>query len=63
MPVIPAIQEAVISWMMVRTQPVQMVLKTLSRKNPSQKKGWWSASGVDSEFQAQYRQKKKKKKR
>jgi hypothetical protein len=41
--VIPAIQEAEISRIEVRSQSEQIVHKTLSRKNPSQK-GWWSDS-------------------
>jgi hypothetical protein len=44
MPVILAIQEAQIRKIMVRNQPGQIVLKTLSQKNPSQKQGWWSGS-------------------
>jgi hypothetical protein len=43
-PVILATQETEIRRIMVRSQPGQIVLKTLSRKNSSQKKGWWSAS-------------------
>jgi hypothetical protein len=38
--VIPATQEAEIKRTMVQSQPRQIVHKTLSQKNLSQKKGW-----------------------
>jgi hypothetical protein len=38
--VILATQEAEIRRITVQSQPWQIVCKTLSRKNPSQKKGW-----------------------
>jgi hypothetical protein len=41
-PVILATQEAEIRRIEVHSQPRQMVYETLSQKNPSQKKGWWS---------------------
>jgi hypothetical protein len=44
MPVILATQEAEIGRIMVQSQLRQIVLKTLSQKHPSQKKGWWSGS-------------------
>jgi hypothetical protein len=28
----------------IQSQPRQTVVKTLSQKNPSQRKGWWSGS-------------------
>jgi hypothetical protein len=40
MPVIPATQEAEIRRITVQSQPEQIVLKTLSQKYPTQKKGW-----------------------
>jgi hypothetical protein len=44
MPAILAIQEAKIRRIVVQSQPQQIVGGTLSQKNPSQKKGWWSGS-------------------
>jgi hypothetical protein len=41
-PVILATQEAEIRRIVVRSQPRQIVLKTLSLKNPSE--GWWTGS-------------------
>jgi hypothetical protein len=38
------IQEAEIRRITVLSKPGQIVQETLSRKNPSQKKGWWSGS-------------------
>jgi hypothetical protein len=61
MPVIPATQEAEIKRIMVQSQPEQIVCKTLSRKNPSQKKGWWSDSRCRPGVQASIPKKKKKK--
>jgi hypothetical protein len=43
-PVIPATQEAEIRRIAVRSQSRQIACKTLSQKNPTQKKGWWSGS-------------------
>jgi hypothetical protein len=40
MPVILATQEAEIRRIVFQSQPGQIVKETLSRKNPSQKKGW-----------------------
>jgi hypothetical protein len=45
---------------MVRSQLGQIVLETLSRKNPSKKKAGGVAQGEDPEFKPQYHQKKKK---
>jgi hypothetical protein len=44
MPVILATQEAEIRRITIRSQLRQIVLKTLSRKIPITKKGWWSSS-------------------
>jgi hypothetical protein len=43
-PVILATQETEIRRIMVQSQPWQIVHKTLSRKKPFTKKGWWSGS-------------------
>jgi hypothetical protein len=43
-PVILATQEAEIRRMEVQSQPGEIVHKTLSRKKPITKKGWWSGS-------------------
>jgi hypothetical protein len=59
-PVILATQEAEIRRNVVRSQPGKVVHKTLSQKNPSQKRAGGVAQGVDPEFKTQYRQKKKK---
>jgi acetolactate synthase small subunit len=40
--VILATEEEEISRITVQSQPRQIVLETLFKKNPSQKKGWWS---------------------
>jgi hypothetical protein len=45
--------------MAVQSQPGQIVHKTLSQKNPSQKRAG-VAQGVDPEFKPQYHRKKKK---
>jgi hypothetical protein len=50
-PVILAIQEAEIRRIVVRSQPRQVVHKTLSRKNPSQKR-----AGGGPELKPQYHQ-------
>jgi hypothetical protein len=50
MPVIPATQEAEISRILVQSQPGQIVRKTLSPKNPSQKRAGGVAQGVGPEF-------------
>jgi hypothetical protein len=42
--VILATQEAEIRRISVQVTFKQIVFETLSRKNPSQKKGWWSGS-------------------
>jgi hypothetical protein len=47
---------------MVRSQPRQIVLQTLSRKNPSQQRAGGVAWGAGPEFKPQYCKKKKKKK-
>jgi hypothetical protein len=62
MPVILATQEAEI-WRItvVWSQPGEVVLKTLSQKNPSQKRAGGVAQGVGPEFKLQYQKKKKKK--
>jgi hypothetical protein len=41
-PLIPATQEAEIRRIAVQNQPGQIVHKTQSQKNPSQKRSWWS---------------------
>jgi hypothetical protein len=41
-PVIPATHEAEIRRIMVQSQPREIIRETLSRKNSSQKRGWWS---------------------
>jgi hypothetical protein len=41
-PIILATQEAEIRRITVGSQPGEIIHKTLSRKNPSQKNGWWS---------------------
>jgi hypothetical protein len=60
MPVILATQEAEIKKIAVQRHPGQTVQETLSRKNPSQKKAWWSGSRCRPEFKSQYCKKKKK---
>jgi hypothetical protein len=62
MPVILATQEAEIRRLVVRSQPGQIVCKTPSRKNPSQKRADGVAQGVGPKFKPQYCKKKKKKK-
>jgi hypothetical protein len=54
MPVILATQEAEIRRIMVQSQPRQIVCKTLSQKNPIQKRAGGVAQGVDLEFKLQY---------
>jgi hypothetical protein len=63
MPVILATQEAEIRRTEVQSQPQQTVCKTLSRKNPSQKRAGGVAQSGGPEFKPQYRQKKFFKKR
>jgi hypothetical protein len=58
MPVILATQEADIRRIMVRGQPEQIVHKTLSRTNSTQKRAGGVAQGVGPEFKPQYNQKK-----
>jgi hypothetical protein len=57
-PVILAIQEAEIRRTAVRSQPRQIAFKTLSQKNPSQKRAGGEAQGVVPEFKPQYCKKK-----
>jgi hypothetical protein len=52
-------QEAEIRRIVVRGQPRQIVHETLSRKNPSQKRGDGVTQGVGPEFKPQYSKKKK----
>jgi hypothetical protein len=59
--VILATQEAKIRKIVVQSQPGQIVLKTLSRKKPSQKRAGGITEGVGSEFKPQYWKKKKAK--
>jgi hypothetical protein len=47
---------------MVQSQPGKIVGKTLSQKNPSQKRAGGVAQGVGPELKPQYQKKKKKKK-
>jgi hypothetical protein len=61
MPIILATQEAEIRRIEVRSQPKQIVHKTLSQKNSSQKMAGEVAQGVGPEFKPQYHKKKKKK--
>jgi hypothetical protein len=53
-PVISATQEAEIRRIEVQSQPRQIVLETLYRKNPSQKRAGGVAQGVGPEFKPQY---------
>jgi hypothetical protein len=53
-PVIPPTQEAEIRRIVVRSQPGQIVLETLSGKNPSQKRADGVAQGGGPEFKPQY---------
>jgi hypothetical protein len=62
-PVILASQKAEIRRIEVQSQLGQIVHETLSRKNPSQKRAYRAAQGVDFEFKSQYCEKKKKRKR
>jgi hypothetical protein len=59
-PVILVTQEADIRRITVRSQPRQIVHKTLFWKHPSQKKGWWSGSRCRPRVQVPVLQKKKK---
>jgi hypothetical protein len=59
MPVILATREAEISRIVVQSHPGQIVHKTLSRKNPSQKRAGGMAQGVGPEFKPQYHKKRK----
>jgi hypothetical protein len=59
-PVILATQEVEIRKIVVQSQPGQIVLKTLSRKNLSQKRAGGVAQSVGPEFKPQYWKKKKK---
>jgi hypothetical protein len=58
-PVIPATQEAEIRRIVVQSQPRQIVLETLSQKNPPQKRTGGVAQGEGPEFKPQYQKKKK----
>jgi hypothetical protein len=60
LPTILAAQEAEIRRTEVQSQPRQIVLKTLSQKNPSQKRAGGVAQGLGPEFKPQYHQKKKR---
>jgi hypothetical protein len=60
MPVILVTQEAEIRRIAVWSQPGQIVHKTLSQKNISQKKAGGVAQGIGPEFKSQYCKKKKK---
>jgi hypothetical protein len=53
-----ATQEAEIRKIMVQSQPWQIVLKTLSRKDPSQKRAGEMAQSEGPEFKSQYGKKK-----
>jgi hypothetical protein len=54
MPIILATQEAEIRRIEVRSQPEEIVLKTLCGKYPSQKQAGGVAQCVDPEFKCQY---------
>jgi hypothetical protein len=56
-PVILATQEAEIRRIKVQSQPEQVVHKTLSQKNPSQKRAGGVAQGVGLEFKPHYQKK------
>jgi 2-iminoacetate synthase ThiH len=62
MPIILAMQETEIRRIMAQGQPRQIVLETLSRKNPSQKSTGGVTQVVGPEFKPEYCKKKKKKK-
>jgi hypothetical protein len=53
-PVILATQEVEIRRIAVPSQPGQIVYKTVSQKNPSQKRAVGVAQGVGPEFKPQY---------
>jgi hypothetical protein len=59
MPVILATQEPNVRWIMVHSQPGQIVQETLSRKKTFTKKGWWSVEGVGPGFKLRYCEKSK----
>jgi hypothetical protein len=59
-PVILATQVAEIRRIVVQSQPGQVFHKTLSQKNPSQKRDGRVAQGVDPKFKPQYLKKKTK---
>jgi hypothetical protein len=63
MPEILATQEAEIRRIKIWSQPGQIVHKTLSQKNLSQKRGWWNGSRCRPWVQTPVLQKKKKKKK
>jgi hypothetical protein len=52
-PVILGSQEAETRRIVIQSQPWQIVLETLSQKNPSQKRSGGVAQGVVSEFKPQ----------
>jgi hypothetical protein len=54
-----ALVEAEIRGITVQSQPKKIVSKTLSQKNPSQKRAGGVAQGVGSEFKPQYHTKKR----
>jgi hypothetical protein len=60
MPVILATQEAEIKRIAVQSQPRQIVYKTLSQENTSQKRAGGVAQGVGPEFKSHYQKEKGK---
>jgi hypothetical protein len=63
MPVILATQEAEIRRFVVQSQPWEIVLETLSRKNPSQKRADGVAQSVGPKFKPQYHKQNKTEKK
>jgi hypothetical protein len=55
----PSYSEAEIRRTVVASEPRQVVLKTLSQKNPTQKRAGGVAQGVGPEFKLQHAKKKK----
>jgi hypothetical protein len=58
MPIILATQEAEISMISVRSQPVEIVQEILSQKSPSQKRAGGVAHGIGLEVKPQHHQNK-----